>query len=411
MEKCRLCHQSQLEEFIDLSMMPIAHRLLTSANELEQTYPLKLHLCKHCYLVQIIHSINPAILYSSYNYNFSSWKLEPHFGDEVALIIEQKISSVFEIGCNDGRFLHALRENGVTSCVALEPNLISGQIARERGFPIYEEMIGVNIAKIAVNKYGPFELVVSRQVLEHVQNIDCFFDSINILLKEDGVLFIDVPDFEPGLIQGDCSVIWEEHVSYFTEQILVNLLVNYGFSPISIQKYNFSGGTIAVLAKRNHDLENKKLSWKIENTTIIQHLNSYQDKVKKYQQQLSKILCRLHQEGVIIVLYGVGARACTMINGLRLGAYINFSVDDQNERQNKYMPGTRLPIYSSDVLIKQKGTTICLLAVNNENEEKVKQHIKSKMNNILFISLFAPRNIWTELKSLQEYTTSIAEHK
>jgi len=44
-------------------------------------------------------------------------------------------------------------------------------------------------------------------VIEHVPNLDNFVSCINRLLKKDGVLFLDMPDFEPSLLVGDCSAV------------------------------------------------------------------------------------------------------------------------------------------------------------------------------------------------------------
>ena len=46
------------------------------------------------------------------------------------------------------------------------------------------------------------------------------------------------------------------------------------------------------------------------------------------------------------------------------------AVDDQPQKQGKYMPGSGLPVLSSDAL-REGSVNLCLLAVNAENEEKV----------------------------------------
>jgi hypothetical protein len=53
-----------------------------------------------------------------------------------------------------------------------------------------------------------------------------------------------------------------------------------------------------------------------------------------------------------------------------LSKYIDVIIDDQFEKQNKFMPGGKLPILSSYILYSEK-IDICLLSVNAENETKV----------------------------------------
>lgn len=207
--------------------------------------------CGECGLPQIVKPIDPDILYRQFNYNFSSWKPEPHQVDELDTIAKlSKHQSVFEIGCNDGLFMDKLRERGAKVLVGVEPNPVSGKIARERGIKVYSDMISPALCDDAVAQAGKFDLVVSRQVLEHIVDFENFFDCVKIALRDDGLLFIDVPDFAPGSTAGDLSVLWEEHVSYFTEPTLLALLARHGFEAVSVKKYNFSGGSLAVAARR-----------------------------------------------------------------------------------------------------------------------------------------------------------------
>ncbi len=93
-------------------------------------------------------------------------------------------------------------------------------------------------------------MFVARQVVEHLLDLENFLACAEIVLKPDGMIFISVPDVESGLRQGDLSLVWEEHVNYFTEPVLVDLLRRHGLAPLSIKKYDFSGGCLSVLARR-----------------------------------------------------------------------------------------------------------------------------------------------------------------
>ena len=114
-DHCRLCHSTDLRPVIDLGQMPIAHRLRHSRNEQEERYPFEVLACGDCGLPQIVKPIDPDILYRQFNYNFSSWKPEPHQVDELDTIAKfSSHQSVFEIGCNDGLFMPvtSARPNG-----------------------------------------------------------------------------------------------------------------------------------------------------------------------------------------------------------------------------------------------------------------------------------------------------------
>lgn len=313
--------------------MPIAHRLLRTRQEREERFPFAVLACAHCGLPQIVKPIDPDILYRQFNYNFSSWKPEPHQPDELDTIAAfSKHETVFEIGCNDGLFMSKLRERGAKVLVGVEPNPVSGKIAQERGIKVYPDMISPALCHDAVAQSGQFDLVISRQVLEHVVDFENFFQCVKIALRDDGLLFIDVPDFTPGSTVGDVSVLWEEHVSYFTEATLLALLTRHGFEPLSIKKYNFSGGSLAVAARRT-------VGRTASSATSAGVGERFGELVKSYGVRLRSTLSKARSSGMQIAIYGAGCRACTFTNAHGLADLIELSVDDQKERQGLFLPG------------------------------------------------------------------------
>jgi SAM-dependent methyltransferase len=393
---CRLCHSTDLRQVIDLGQMPIAHRLLRSRNEQEERFPFEVLACGNCGLPQIVNPIDPEILYRQFNYNFSSWKPEPHQLDELDTIGKfTKHESVFEIGCNDGLFMAKLRERGAKVLVGVEPNPVSGKIAGERGIKVYPDMLSPALCKDAVVQSGKFNLVIARQVLEHLVDFENFFECVKLVLRDDGLLFIDVPDFAPGSAVGDVSVLWEEHVSYFTEPTLLALLARHGFEPLSVKKYNFSGGSLAVAARR------------AAGATTAPTLSSgvgekFGQRAREYGARLRPLLGRAIASGTQVAIYGAGCRACTFTNSHGMAELIQLSVDDQTERRGLFLPGTRIPIGSPEELKRGSTPLICLLAVNQENEAKVSSRLREDIKRPLHIvSIFAPSDIWAELDRLE----------
>lgn len=402
-DHCRLCHSANLRPVIDLGQMPIAHRLLRSRDEAEERFPFEVLACADCSLPQIAKPIDPDILYRQFNYNFSSWKPEPHQVDELDTIgTFATPHSVFEIGCNDGLFMERLRERGAKILVGVEPNPVSGKIARERGIKVYPDMISPALCHDAVAHEGKFDLVVSRQVLEHIVDFENFFACVKLVLREDGLLFIDVPDFGPGSSVGDLSVLWEEHVSYFTEATLLALLARHGFETISVKKYDFSGGSLAVAAR----LAAGNVKIPAAPSGVGERFGK---RAREYGARLRPVLAKARGSGMQVAVYGAGCRACTFTNAHELADLIELSLDDQRERQGMFLPGTRIPICSPDDLSARSEPLVCLLAVNHENEAKVSGRLRENLKRPLHIvSIFAPSDIWQELDRLD---SSISGHR
>src|SRR5437868_1382223 len=288
-----------------------------------------------------------------------------------------------------------LRERGAKVLVGVEPNPVSGKIARERGIKVYPDMISPALCHNAVADAGKFDLVVVRQVLEHIVDFENFFACVKLVLREDGLLFIDVPDFSPGSSVGDLSVLWEEHVSYFTEATLLALLARHGFEAVSVKKYDFSGGSLAIAARRAAPGVNPP--------SVAPGMGErFGQRAREYGSRLRPVLTKARESGMQVAIYGAGCRACTFTNAHDLGDLIEFSVDDQKERQGMFLPGTRIPIRSPEDLRGKSEPLVCLLAVNHENEAKVSGRLRDTLQRPLHIvSIFAPSDIWRELDRLE----------
>lgn len=397
--RCRLCGNDTMFSIMDLGDMPIAHRMLASADAAEDVFAFHVIQCPTCGLSQIERPVSPDILYAGFNFNFSSWKNEPHIVQEIDwLFRDRTFQSALDIGCNDGRFLAALKERGIDTCVGIEPNSVPAAKAAERGVSVINKMLDDETAREIVDTYGAFNLVTSRQVLEHTLDPVAFLSAARTMLKDGGLLFLDMPDFEPTLQQADVSTLWEEHPSYFTEPTLRKLLAKTGFECTGVQRYDFSGGCLAVTAIKT----NKPVEAALDVSKINRQAKFFDAAAREYGHKLFELLKRRRNNGATVVLYGVGVRGCTAVNGYRLGKVIDFALDDQKERQGLYLPGARLEIKPVDTLCDISGQIIVLLAVNNENEDKVSQRLNELLGErVITLSLCGPRDFKHDLQLIE----------
>lgn len=391
---CKVCASHKLKKFIDFGAMPIAHNLLRTLTSKEEEHPLVLHICCDCGMIQIVAPVPPEKLYTEYNYCFSSWKPPFHAAQEVD-ILKKHISAlrVLEIGCNDGYFLDHLKQGGLDA-VGVEPNTFAATQARANGHTVYEMFFTKQTAQtILAQEQKQFDAIAARHVLEHIDDCDDFFAAIDKLLTPDGVLLIEVPDFEFALRVGDCTAIWEEEPSYFTEKTLVHLLARYSFSPLYTQRIEYSGGALVIVAQRD------PVASSIISTQTIPLWEKYAPSVWQYKEDSQRILSQFAAGGGRIVLYGAGCAACTLVNGLDLGKVINICVDDQPEKQHKFLPGSHIPVYplENSILQNYHGSLLFLLSVNNENEAKVSKKIRERYPNAEMFSVRSPKDVRAEL--------------
>jgi hypothetical protein len=95
----------------------------------------------------------------------------------------------------------------------------------------------------ALRAYGPFDLLVCDNVLEHVPDPSQTVRQLAHLSAEGATLFVSVPSYEEPFIQAQLRAVgggggvdmtlnpWE-HLNYFSLKHLDRLMLAHGFSPI-----------------------------------------------------------------------------------------------------------------------------------------------------------------------------------
>lgn len=368
--KCRLCNGEAFTELINFGQRPITKRLLaTLPPEDEFTFPLTLHVCNNCGFVQILDVIPQDELYSNYELR-SSWKSQPHINNEIECLFKNnyitKDSFVIEIGCNDGNALSLLKDYGVENLLGIEPSRDVAKIALDAGYHVINDYFSEDIAAVIQGEYGRADLIICRQVLEHISYIDSFMKGIRTVVKSGKYVLFEVPDFSIPLICGDVSAIWEEHVNYFTEHTISHLLTHYGYAVMNVSKYNFSGGALCVIAKC---VSCQVHSYSAIREDIFRSILRYPINIDAFVHKAVPLLNEVKEQGGKIAIYGAGNRTVILLNYI-FKHYVDIVIDDQPEKQNRFIPMCHLPILPPSELIQQ-NITLCLLAVNAENEEAV----------------------------------------
>lgn len=391
---------------IDVGGVPIAHQFASSMKESmeRELFPMRLMTCQECGLGQLDETIAPEVLYSGYNFCFSAWKAQPQTQDECQIIRQYMPSgTVLEVGSNDGMFLSEIKEYGDYDCIGIEPNKVACAQARGKGLTVinrfFEDALNHELAESSV------QVVVARQVLEHIQDVALFLKSANKLLDIGGLICIEVPNTDIALTTGDVSCLWEEHVNYFTPDSLRNALESFGFEIVVEKTYLFSGEAIMMVGRKIADCVKMRPAKAVN----LDKFNDYSAKVDCYRTDLKQLITIAKSNEFSVALYGSGCRASVAIHALDLVEEVDLIVDDQEEKQGMYMPRTTLPVSSSSALLNNSRVLI-LLAVNNENEDKVLRRIDMMgIVDYFTLSLHSPRDIQREIISAKKYFENVSQ--
>ena len=146
---------------------------------------------------------------------------------------------LLDIGCGNGERFCWMQEFG-WDIYGVEPDKNACLWAAKRGIKVSNtDLVG------AAHPEGFFDVIILNHVLEHLHHPQRTLRECNRILKRDGLLIVDVPNFGGY----DSRFFWEawnalmlpQHLYHFTEETLTNILNKSGFSVISRRnKYFYS---------------------------------------------------------------------------------------------------------------------------------------------------------------------------
>ncbi len=385
---CNLCGGTDLLPLIDFGNHPVAKHYLAAPTDDAPTWPMRVVFCESCGLTQLVDSCPAEILYKNY-VTLSSWKYQPHVQHEIDVIKSLPgvtlDSKVLEIGSNDGMFLHQMSANGFKNMLGVEPAKDAYDKSVEQGIDTLQAFLTPELASTIRQKHGQFDIFISRQNLEHIGGLRGVIQSIETLVKPDGLVMIEVPDFACNMRSPDYG-LWEEHVNYFTVETLRHFMALAGVELFHQENILFSGDSIFVIGRKTG-----KAQASTDYVAALRKRNlAYAQHWPEFAKNITEYLAALKKAGKKIAVYGAGNRVFCLVNFANLAGHIDVIVDDQVEKQNTFMPGGRIPVVASDALYSQH-IDVCLLAVNAEIEDKViAKHDKWVQGGGTFWSVLPP---------------------
>jgi 2-polyprenyl-3-methyl-5-hydroxy-6-metoxy-1,4-benzoquinol methylase len=395
MNNCNYC-ASVLHPKLSLGLRPIVNNLSLHKTLDCNQFLIEMTICDDCGLHQLLHEIDSSHFYTNYM-TPSSWKNEPHISELVEHImgLAKLDDSIIDIGCNDGKFLLELKQQGFTKLQGVEPTKNTVRHARDAGLKITNDYFDINLAKALLKEHGRFNLVISRQVLEHIKDIKGFLESARTLLGDEGFLIIEVPDGESNFKYSDYGV-WEEHVNVFTKASLTRIFEESGWEIKNWYRSIFSGWTQTFIvtpsvAKSDSENELGRATVSLE----VLEFDSWASNFKSFKKKVMETINELVGESGRVGLFGVGSRSISTLFSIDLINRITSAYDDSQDKISKYIPNTNLKI-SPTSSMNNDNLDLILLGVNFENEAKILQRLQSE--KFLVKSILPPSQIllWSE---------------
>jgi 2-polyprenyl-3-methyl-5-hydroxy-6-metoxy-1,4-benzoquinol methylase len=382
--QCRFCKTGLQHVFIDLVNSPASNSFLTEAqlNEPETFFPLKVYTCHKCFLVQVDeYKKSDAIFDSSYVY-FSSFSTSwlSHAKKYTELMTERfglnASSQVIEVASNDGYLLQYFKEKNIP-VLGIEPTANTAGAARQKGIESVVDFFGVRLASELAAKGTKADLLLGNNVLAHVPDIVDFVGGMKIILKETGVVTMEFPHLMQLVDNNQFDTIYHEHFSYLSFHTVKEIFASQGLELFDVDELPTHGGSLRIYAKHRED-SSKNISANVaallkkeaeKGITTLAYYDNFQQKALKVKLDVTDFLITQKRAGKKVAAYGAAAKGNTLLNYCGIKSdLIDFVVDANPHKQNKFLPASHIPVMNEDYLKAQKPDFVIILPWNLKEE-------------------------------------------
>ena len=389
--ECRSCGNTNLKRFISLGFHPLANNLLKKQKEKCEFYPLEVNYCNECHNCQLSVSVDAKKMFSNYLYTSSTSKIfKDHFVRASKkyikdLKLSRKKSYIIDVGSNDGVALKPFLELGFKKVLGIEPAKNLAKLANKNRIRTFNGFLEKkNLYKIKKNA----DLILASNVFAHSDKLKEMAECMLKLLSKKGTLIIEVQYLINTLKDLTFDNIYHEHYNYWSLTSLVNFFNQFNAKIFKSEQVNTHGGSLRIYIK-------KDMKVKVENSVTqmlkneenfgIKEFKTYKDfgeKVYNIRNNVRKNIKNLKRENKSIIGYGAPAKATTALNFFGISNEIDFIVEDNKLKHNKFIPGVQIPIKNKSK-IKNKNNILIVLAWNFFQD--IKKNNLSLSDNIINI--------------------------
>ena len=259
---------------------------------------------------------------------------------------------LLEIGCYDGSLMKELITRYGFDTWGCEP-CHTAEIAIENDLRVKKDYFSADLYE-----ENFFNVIVFRNVLEHVPYPTKFLVEVGKVLRDDGLIVIEVPDGEYRIKNGMIGTIVPQHPSYFGKESLRNLLAVTGFKDIYIEKRS---GTLYAVAQKGFSLPIPR-----DIITVYDNLKCGTEKNAEVYKKIFLSTWDLSD----IYIYGANTGTLELLATKAINKKnVIYAIDDDPLKWNKEIVNSGIPVKDREFIKKIGGKKIVIICSYYSHDE------------------------------------------
>jgi hypothetical protein len=372
---CRICQSNKLREVVDLGNQYLASRFPFEHEKNDVPLsPVVLVMCLDCSLVQLKYTIKQQDMYE-HNYGYKSSisntmrdHLEKYNKELQEIVRLEPQDWVLDIGSNDATFLNYYPTCNKVGCDPTgkqfqsfysQMNLIPTYFTYDNVRSIFHE--------------EKFKIITSIAMFYDLPNPVQFAKDVRNLLEDEGIWSFEQSYALHMIDKKSLDTICHEHLEYYNIKNILDILNASELKCIDISFNECNGGSMRFkVAKKDSSYKELDLKDLLEKEERLYNVETYTNWFQECNNEIMKtfeFIKKVKDTGDNIYIYGASTKGNTLLQFANLdNSLLDFAVERNLDKLNRYTPGTNIPIISEEDMRKDPPKYMLVLPWHFKDE-------------------------------------------
>ena len=362
---CRVCGSPALTPVISLGDQNLQGSFVKPGKELPPTrkIPMSLVRCdpmrdeRACGLLQMEHTVPPAILYSAYWYRSgTNTTMRNHLRglvEEAMTMVSKPNARVLDIGCNDGTMLGYYPDE--YEKFGVDPSDVAQEIQGD--IKVIQDIFP-SIELVEYLDGRQFDIVTSIAMFYDLEDPVGFTRGIRDVLAPDGIWIFEMSYMPKMLEMTSYDTICHEHLEYYSLAVIEFILKQAGMKVFNVEENSINGGSIRCYATHTKNFRFKSEEYN-QNLGVMHQsefdleldtnkpYKNFQDRINFHRDELIALLKKLKKAGNRIHIYGASTKGNTILQFCGIdNRIVDVAAERNPDKYGAYTLGTDIPIVS-----------------------------------------------------------------